>query len=85
MVTSEGFRALSGSRVLTASQAAKYVGCKNARQFRREVGRGIWPAPIARFSRPQRWSKHHLDRAMGALDEAKDPQLLKLEQALGMS
>tara|TARA_B100001248_G_C27120186_1_gene335374 strand:- start:258 stop:446 length:189 start_codon:yes stop_codon:yes gene_type:complete len=24
-------------------------------------------------------------RAMGALDEAKDPQLLKLEQALGMS
>jgi len=76
---------MSDSKVLTAEQAAEYVGCKNARQFRREVGRGIWPTPIARFSRPQRWSKQHLDRAMGALDEAKDPQLLKLEQALGMS
>ena len=75
------------SRVLTVEQAAKYVGAKSSRQFRREVGRGIWPQPIARFSRPQRWSTIQLEKALGgaAVNDNVAPELNKLEQALGIT
>lgn len=33
-------------RLLTASEAAAYVGCRSAATFRREVARGIWPPPL---------------------------------------
>ena len=72
-------------RVLTVAEAAKYVGAKSVRQFRREVGRGIWPQPIARFSRPQRWSVLQLEKALGAVNDNVDPELNKLEQALGIA
>lgn len=53
-------------RTLTTAQAATYLGCKSVRQFRREVSAGIWPAPIAKASRPQRWSTAQLDKVLEA-------------------
>ena len=72
-------------RVLTVAEAAKYVGAKSVRQFRREVNRGIWPQPIARFSRPQRWSVLQLEKALGPVNDNVDPEIVKLEQTLGMA
>jgi hypothetical protein len=72
-------------RVLTVAEAAKYVGAKSVRQFRREVNRGIWPQPIARFSRPQRWSVLQLEKALGPVNDNADPEIVKLEQTLGMA
>ena len=71
-------------RVLTVDEAAKYVGAKSVRQFRREVNRGIWPQPIARFSRPQRWSTIQLEQALSPSND-NDSELNKLEQALGIA
>ena len=47
---------------LPINEAAKMVGCKNSKQFLREVEDGIWPEPLPIKSRPRRWSVEALKR-----------------------
>ena len=43
-------------------EAARLVGCKNTKQFKREVNAGIWPGPLPINSRPERYSPEALKR-----------------------
>jgi hypothetical protein len=74
-------------KTLTADEAAKYIGCKSAAQFRREVKAGIWPEPIAPDSRPQRWSIPQLDAALsgGSNGAQIDPHVSAFEKRMGMT
>lgn len=47
---------IANQLAVTAKQAFELVGCKNERQFRNEVKKGIWPKPSITRSRPMRWS-----------------------------
>lgn len=49
---------------VTAKQAFELVGCKNERQFRNEVKKGIWPKPAITRSRPMRWSVSELQQRL---------------------
>ncbi len=69
---------------LIAEEAADYVGCRNAAQFRREVAYGVWPKPIAKRSRPQRWSTYALDEALRGSAKIDDGAVLELDRALGL-
>ena len=71
---------------LTVEEAANYVGCRSAQQFRREVKAGIWPRPIAPNSRPQRWSLFQLDAVLHGpkRDNQKDPILAAIEKRRGI-
>jgi hypothetical protein len=73
-------------KTLTADDAATYVGCISAAQFRREVRQGVWPAPIAPRSRPQRWSVAQLDAALAPKESAsRTPrEMTELELRLGI-
>lgn len=73
-------------RTLTAELAARYLGCRSAAQFRREVAAGIWPKPLLKQSRPQRWSVEELERALrpGRPGE-RNPALDRLERKLGIA
>jgi hypothetical protein len=55
------------TEVLAEPEAAIYVGCKNVRQFRRELRAGYWPRPIPINSRPKRWLRSQLDQSLVAL------------------
>jgi hypothetical protein len=72
---------------VSAELAAKHVGCSSAAQFRREVKQGVWPGPITKRSRPQRWSVPQLDAVLrGETEEAQtDPHLLAFEKRMGMA
>lgn len=61
--------ALNERMTLPIGDAADYVGCRNVKQFRREVEQGVWPKPIAAKSRPQRWSRLQLDRYLAGEPE----------------
>lgn len=69
---------------LTADQAAEYVDCVSAAQFRREVAQGVWPPPIAKYSRPQRWSRFHLDARLNPPQHSVtvDQESLAIDTAL---
>ena len=58
------YRESSNKLTLPTKQAAKYVGCKNSAQFRREVRRGMWPKPYIESSRPHRWSVAELNASL---------------------
>ena len=45
---------------IPVDEAARLVGCKNTKQFKREVKAGIWPGPLPINSRPERWSTEAL-------------------------
>ena len=72
---------------LTAEQAAKYVGGRNAAQFRREVKAGIWPAPITATSRPRRWSRMQIDERLRGVEKTDtiDPDVAALNKRFGVS
>ena len=52
---------------IPADEAAEMVGCKNPKQFQREVDEGIWPKPLPINSRPRRWSVEALKRKANEL------------------
>ncbi|MGF7213617.1 hypothetical protein GGE65_008263 [Skermanella aerolata] len=73
-------------RTLTAELAAEYLGCRSAGQFRREVAAGIWPQPLLKQSRPQRWSIQELERALRPDRGGKaNSALASLERRLGIA
>jgi hypothetical protein len=73
-------------RTLTADLAAEYLGCRSVAQFRREVAAGIWPQPLLKQSRPQRWSIQELERALRPNQDGKaKPALANLERRLGIA
>ena len=53
--------------VLTAVEAAEYVGCKDRPQFMREVRDGHWPKPLDINSRPRRWLRAALDQRLAEI------------------
>ena len=59
-------------------EAAEMVGCKNVKQFLREVEDGTWPKPLPIKSRPRRWSvealKRRNDEMAGLAPRQPDPQ-----------
>lgn len=52
---------------LPIDEAAQFVGCKNPKQFQREVDEGIWPKPLPINSRPKRWSVEALKQRVAEL------------------
>ena len=52
---------------LPINEAAQFVGCKNPKQFQREVDVGIWPNPLPIKSRPKRWSVEALKQRVAEL------------------
>ncbi|MBF0358991.1 MAG: hypothetical protein HQL70_10315 [Magnetococcales bacterium] len=73
--------------MLTAEEAAEYVDCISATQFRREVAQGVWPGPLVKHSRPMRWSRIQIDAALQPLStqiEAKN-EGSDLDKALGLT
>ena len=54
---------MSDSLTLPADESARLVGCRSVAQFRREVAAGVWPVPMTKNSRPQRWSRAELEMA----------------------
>ena len=72
--------------MLTAIEAAEYVGCTSVSQFRREVKSGIWPEPFVKNSRPQRWSRAFLEKRLIPPDDSieADQSVLEMDKALGL-
>lgn len=76
---------------LRPEEAAQLVGCVDddgkprVDQFRREVKRGIWPQPLIKDSRPQRWSRVELERKLLGNASENDPALRRLEKNLGVA
>ncbi len=75
---------MTSALTLIADAAADYVGSRSAAQFRREVAAGVWPAPITRRSRPERWSTYQLDEALRGGAKAEDSAVAELDRALGL-
>lgn len=64
--------------LLTASEAAEYLGYKSARRFRAAVSRGVMPEPLDAMAKPQLWSLHQLNKALegtlkGSVGRERDP------------
>lgn len=63
---------------IPVDEAFEVVGCKNTKQFLREVDEGIWPKPLPINSRPRRWSvealKRKADELAGLTPRQSDPQ-----------
>jgi|APSaa5957512535_1039671.scaffolds.fasta_scaffold127050_2 hypothetical protein len=73
------------ARTIIADEAAEYVGCKSTPQFRREVAEGVWPEPIAKKSRPQRWSTFSLDQRLhGGVVQDDNTIVEELDMELGL-
>lgn len=73
-------------RTLTAEQAAEYLGCRSAAQFRREVAAGVWPKPLVASSRPQRWSIAELESALRPdRSTEQSSAVVNLERRLGIA
>ena len=72
---------------VSTEKAAELVGCKNVRQFRREVKRGIWPAADITDSRPYRWSYAALEAALQIKSNRRtlDEKTASIDKALGMA
>ncbi len=75
---------MTSALTLIADAAADYVGSRSAAQFRREVAAGVWPQPITKGSRPERWSAYQLDEALRGGTKAKDSAVAELDMALGL-
>lgn len=75
------------ARAIPISAAAEYVGCKNARQFWREVQEGKWPKPLPLSSRPKRWDVKALDAALDRMSglNAPSPAENPLDSAMGLT
>lgn len=70
--------------VLTAVEAADYVGCKDRPQFMREVRAGHWPKALPIKSRPRRWARAALDARLAeitGISPSSGPDNLSLELA----
>ncbi len=71
---------------LPINEAARFVGCKNPKQFQREVDEGIWPKPLPIKSRPKRWSvealKQRVAEMTGIATNAYDSDDPLLDQRL---
>ncbi|MBF0622904.1 MAG: hypothetical protein HQL54_13365 [Magnetococcales bacterium] len=71
-------------RMLTTEEAFVYVGCRSVNQFRSEVKQGVWPEPLAKHSRPQRWSREQLDATISGRPPAQLDEVALIDRALGI-
>lgn len=73
--------------MLTAEQAAEWLGCVSVAQFYQEVKQGVWPPPLAARSRPQRWSRAQIEARLQPpqVNGSVAPGLNSIDTIMGLS
>ncbi|MBF0247046.1 MAG: hypothetical protein HQL36_03080 [Alphaproteobacteria bacterium] len=75
---------MTDKKALTTAEAAAYVNAASPAQFLREVRQGVWPGPLTKNSRPQRWSRAALDACLDGGIMQQNQQEHALDKELGL-